>query len=86
MPEVYVIIIPIFGLVSNILTGICHKELFGREGMIYCIGAIGIVGFFVWAFSLMGLLLREMWVINSCYMLERLYTVIYHNQKVIMLW
>lgn len=52
-PEVYVIIIPIFGLVSNILTGICHKELFGREGMIYCIGAIGIVGFFVWAHHMM---------------------------------
>jgi heme/copper-type cytochrome/quinol oxidase subunit 1 len=48
-PEVYIIIIPIFGLVSMLLTGIVRKELFGREGMIYCIGAIGIVGFFVWA-------------------------------------
>ena len=36
-PEVYVIILPIFGLTSLILTGIVHKDLFGREGMMYCI-------------------------------------------------
>ena len=48
-PEVYVIILPVFGLVSTILPSLAHKELFGREGMIYCLSAIGVVGFFVWA-------------------------------------
>lgn len=48
-PEVYIIILPIFGLVSLILASITHKEVFGREGMIYCMGAIGIVGYFVWS-------------------------------------
>ena len=48
-PEVYVIILPIFGLISLILTSIIHKDIFGREGMIYCIISIGVVGYFVWA-------------------------------------
>lgn len=48
-PEVYVIILPIFGLVSTILTSITHKDLFGRSGMIYCMSAIGVVGYFVWS-------------------------------------
>lgn len=48
-PEVYVIILPIFGLTSLILTSIIHKDIFGREGMIYCIISIGVIGYFVWA-------------------------------------
>jgi heme/copper-type cytochrome/quinol oxidase subunit 1 len=48
-PEVYVIILPIFGLASLLLTSLLHKDLFGREGMIYCLLAIGIIGFLVWA-------------------------------------
>ena len=45
-PEVYIVILPIFGLVSG--CG-CLREVFGREGMVYCMSAIGIVGFCVWA-------------------------------------
>nr|AAB03570.1 cytochrome oxidase subunit I [Euglena gracilis]ALQ28774.1 cytochrome c oxidase subunit 1 [Euglena gracilis var. bacillaris]CAA69263.1 cytochrome-c oxidase [Euglena gracilis] len=48
-PEVYVIILPVFGLTSLILTSIIHKDIFGREGMMYCIISIGVVGYFVWA-------------------------------------
>ena len=48
-PEVYVIILPILGLTSLILTSIVHKDIFGREGMIYCIISIGVIGYFVWA-------------------------------------
>lgn len=48
-PEVYVIILPIFGLISLILTSIIHNNIFGREGMIYCIISIGLIGYFVWA-------------------------------------
>jgi len=48
-PEVYVIILPVFGLFSNEIQDICKREIFGREGMIMCIMSIGIVGFYVWA-------------------------------------
>jgi cytochrome c oxidase subunit 1 len=48
-PEVYVIIVPVFGIVSTTLGAICHGEVFGREGMTYCMVSIGIVGFCVWA-------------------------------------
>jgi len=48
-PEVYVIILPIFGLVSLVLSSITHKEIFGKQGMVYCMSAIGIVGYFVWS-------------------------------------
>jgi heme/copper-type cytochrome/quinol oxidase subunit 1 len=48
-PEVYVIILPVFGLCSLMLTSLIHKDIFGREGMIYCLISIGVIGYFVWA-------------------------------------
>lgn len=48
-PEVYVIIVPIFGLVSSAISVVCHRDVFGREGMTYCMISIGVVGFCVWA-------------------------------------
>lgn len=49
-PEVYVLILPAFGIISNatlFLTG--KKEVFGNTGIIYAISAIGILGCIVWA-------------------------------------
>ena len=48
-PEVYIVILPIFGIVSMVVGSVCHREVFGKEGMVYCMSAIGIVGFCVWA-------------------------------------
>eukprot|EP00994_Dinema_validum_P005792 NODE_399_length_1744_cov_40447.451917_g54_i1.p1 GENE.NODE_399_length_1744_cov_40447.451917_g54_i1~~NODE_399_length_1744_cov_40447.451917_g54_i1.p1 ORF type:complete len:496 (-),score=-60.49 NODE_399_length_1744_cov_40447.451917_g54_i1:114-1601(-) len=48
-PEVYIIIIPIFGVVSVVLPSVTHRPIFGKEGMLYCMSSIGIVGFCVWA-------------------------------------
>ena len=48
-PEVYIVILPIFGLVSGVLYSLVHRDVFGREGLVYCMAAIGIVGFCVWA-------------------------------------
>ena len=47
-PEVYIIILPVFGLVSMALGTLQHREIFGKDGMVYCILAIGVIGFAVW--------------------------------------
>lgn len=48
-PEVYVIILPAFAIVSNSLQREAAGDLFNRLGMIYAIFTISLVGFFVWA-------------------------------------
>jgi cytochrome c oxidase subunit 1 len=48
-PEVYVIIIPGFGIVSQVISTFSHKPIFGYLGMVYAMVSIGVVGFIVWA-------------------------------------
>lgn len=47
-PEVYVIILPAFGLVSEAIRKEYKKEIFGKIGMIYAMGSIAIIGTIVW--------------------------------------
>ncbi|MBC3413022.1 cytochrome o ubiquinol oxidase subunit I [Pseudomonas sp. SWRI51] len=47
-PEVYILILPAFGVFSEVTSTFSSKRLFGHHAMIYASGAIAILGFAVW--------------------------------------
>jgi cytochrome c oxidase subunit I len=48
-PEVYIMILPAFGIISQVVSTFSRKPIFGYLGMVYALIAIGIIGFVVWA-------------------------------------
>jgi cytochrome c oxidase subunit 1 len=48
-PEVYIIVIPAFGIISHVVATFSRKPVFGYLPMVYAMVAIGVLGFVVWA-------------------------------------
>jgi cytochrome c oxidase subunit I len=48
-PEVYIVIVPGFGIVSHVISTFSRKPIFGYLPMVYAMIAIGVLGFVVWA-------------------------------------
>jgi cytochrome c oxidase subunit I len=48
-PEVYIIILPAFGIISELVPAFSRKPLFGYASMVYAVAAIAILSFLVWA-------------------------------------
>jgi cytochrome c oxidase subunit 1 len=48
-PEVYIIALPAFGVISQVIPSFSRKPIFGYASMVYAIAAIAVISFFVWA-------------------------------------
>lgn len=48
-PEVYILAIPVFGLMSQIIPTFARKPIFGKTSMLYAMFTIGLIGLLVWA-------------------------------------
>ncbi|AHL30931.1 MAG: Cytochrome c oxidase subunit 1 [Candidatus Hodgkinia cicadicola] len=48
-PEVYVLILPAFGVISEVISKFAKKPVFGQTGMVFAMAIIGLIGLVVWA-------------------------------------
>ena len=55
-PEVYILIIPAFGIVSRIISGILQLIIFAKQSMIFAMSSISLLGSLVWGHHMRAVL------------------------------
>jgi cytochrome c oxidase subunit 1 len=79
-PEVYVVIVPAFGIVSEVLATSARRSIFGYKSMVYAMVGIGVVGFIVWGHHMLTSGMDPFW--RSLFMLTTMAVAIPTGVKI----